>query len=73
MIHIFKTPTCAYCVQVMRVLDHWKIRYEVHEAEGEQYTELAYRFGMTVPLVYNDIKGMGMVGYDIPKLKALTE
>lgn len=68
MIKIFKTPTCAYCRQVCQFLDRKGVAYDLEEAEGVQYYQLADKFGMTVPLIYNDETEAGMVGYDIPRI-----
>lgn len=72
MIKIFTRPSCAYCPQVKRYYDSKKVEYTVFEAEGDEYAELSQRFGYTVPLVYNDATGLGMVGFDIMKLKEIA-
>lgn len=71
MIIIYKTPTCAYCQMVAKYLDHVGVPYRFEKAEGEFYTTLATEYGMTVPLVYNDVTKAAMIGYNIGKLKAM--
>lgn len=73
MIIIYKRENCAYCPQVMRFLDHKGVPYRVEMAEGDTYTILANKYGVTVPLVYNDKTDQGMVGYNIAKLLELVK
>lgn len=72
MIIIYKREQCAYCPMVMKYLDHIGVPYRVEKAEGDTYTILAAKYGVTVPLVYNDKTDQGMVGYNIGKLKELV-
>lgn len=69
MLKLFTTPTCAYCVQVKKYLEAKSVPYTVQEAEGQEYQELASKYGYTVPLVYNGKDGM--VGFNIAKLNSL--
>lgn len=70
MILIYSTPTCAFCVQVKKYLDKVGVAWEERDALTDpNYPDLANRFGMTVPLVYNGIDGM--VGWNITRLKEL--
>lgn len=72
MILIFSTPTCVYCKQVKRYLDHKGIKWEERDAYTDpQYAELSRLYGMTVPLVYNPVSNKGMVGYNIGALNDL--
>lgn len=72
MILIYSTPTCVYCKQVKKYLDHKQIAWEERDAfTAPEYPTLMERFGMTVPLIYNDTADRGMVGYDIGKINAL--
>lgn len=58
---------------VTKYLTHLNVPYRVEMAEGDNYTKLAARYGVTVPLVYNDKTDQGMVGYNIAKLKELSQ
>lgn len=73
MIKIFTREHCAYCPQVKRYYDTKGVKYEVFDAEGDDYAELSSRFGFTVPLVYNPENNLGMVGFNILKLKEIAE
>lgn len=72
MIKLFKRPGCVYCPQVMRLYDHWKVPYQVLEAEGADYEKLSQQFGFSVPLVFNEETGKGFCGYNIAMLKELA-
>lgn len=72
MITIYKTEKCAYCVMVAKYLTHIGVPYRTEMAEGDTYTKLANKYGLTVPLVYNDKTDQGMVGYNIGKLRELV-
>ena len=72
MITVFKRPNCAYCPMVVKYLTHINVEFHVREAEGEFYNNLAQKFGVSVPLVYNQETGDGMTGYNIARLKEIA-
>lgn len=73
MILIFSTPTCVYCKQVKRYFDMKGVGYEERDAFTDPaYPDLMKRFGMTVPLVYNDELDRGMIGYNITQLRTIA-
>lgn len=54
---------------VQKYLKNKKIPFMTKPAEGVEYSELANKFGFTVPLVFNGKDGM--VGFNIAKLNTL--
>lgn len=72
MIIIYKTPTCAYCKQVAKYLDHVGVPYQFEDAQGDTYAALAKQYGMTVPLVYNTDTSDVTIGYNIGKLRKVA-
>lgn len=72
MILIFSTPTCVYCRQVKAYLSHKQVAYEERDAFTDPiYPILMQRFGMTVPLIYNDETDRGTIGYNIANLNSV--
>lgn len=72
MILIYKTPTCAYCKQVAKYLDHVGVKYEFRDIDTPDYVDVSHKFGFTVPLVLNTETLDGMVGYNIPRLREIV-
>jgi hypothetical protein len=56
----------------MKYYDHIGVEYQVLEAEGAEYEQLSKEFGFSVPLIYNEHNGLGMVGYDIGRLRSIA-
>lgn len=71
MVKVFTRASCAFCPMVKKYLAYKQIPYEELPAEGEEYMNLAIKYGGTVPLVINGDKGM--VGYNIPQLNQVLD
>lgn len=70
MMRVYGREGCAPCKMVRLLLDKMQVAYEYLPAEGQEYEELANKFGFMVPLV---VKGEeGFCGYYPQRINELV-
>jgi glutaredoxin len=72
MITVFKTPTCAYCVQTIKYLTAKGKAVTVVDVSKEQpkeYVQLATQYGYSMPLVTDG--SQTYTGWNLPLLNKM--
>lgn len=73
MIKLFTRPTCSYCPTVKKYLTNKNKQFTEHLADGEEYEKLAQKYGVSVPLIYNEETQDGTTGFNISILNRVAQ